>query len=170
MRATPVDLGEFMANATATRPSRRRTTRTEDATAAEPEVRRGRRTVPEEQLAEDRAIRSYLNFMERRRTRARLPIDRGRLTLEQVDEKLADLERRLPSASPITRLQLIQERLDLVLRRQHLTADQEPDDESDLEDAFVKHAAGYSARKGISAEAWRQMGVNRVTLRRAGLL
>ena len=62
--------------------------------------------------------------------------------------------------------QLIQERLDL---NSELAAAGEKVDLSGLEQEFVDAAAAYSARKGISYAAWRELGVEPGVLKRAGI-
>jgi hypothetical protein len=42
-------------------------------------------------------------------------------------------------------------------------------DLTELEQDFVKAAAGYSERKGISYAAWRELGVSAATLKAAGI-
>ena len=42
-------------------------------------------------------------------------------------------------------------------------------DLSDLEADFVKVAADYGARKGISYTAWREAGVDAAVLKKAGI-
>ena len=72
----------------------------------------------------------------------------------------------LESATPIRRVQLIQERIDL---ERTLNAPTETVDISELEDAFVDVAVSYSGRKGITYAAWREVGVPAAVLRRAGI-
>ncbi len=69
-------------------------------------------------------------------------------------------------ADPLQRLQLVQERMDL--ERQIETAGTTVD-LTELEQDFVKAAAGYSERKGISYAAWRELGVSAATLKTAGI-
>ena len=42
-------------------------------------------------------------------------------------------------------------------------------DLQELEDEFVKAAADYSRRKGITYAAWREAGIDPAVLRRAGI-
>ncbi len=72
----------------------------------------------------------------------------------------------LESATPIRRVQLIQERIDLA---RALSVPAETVDISELEDAFVEVAVSYSGRKGITYAAWREVGVPAAVLRRAGI-
>jgi hypothetical protein len=72
----------------------------------------------------------------------------------------------MPEASPLLRLQLVQERMDLEKEAAQLGASI---DLSSLESAFVKTAKKYADRKGISYAAWRQLGVSADTLKKAGI-
>lgn len=108
-----------------------------------------------------RAVRRYLEALEANRPR------RGRKrTQESVQKRLAEVEKKLPGADPLTRLQLVQERMDL---QRELSTKAEDFDISSLEEAFVAAAAGYGARKGISYAAWREAGVPGPVLTRAGI-
>ena len=108
-----------------------------------------------------RAVRAYLEALEAAKPR------RGRKrTPETITKRLAAIEADIPTADPIKRLQLIQERIDLhaELDTKDDTVDLEP-----LEKEFAAAAKPYSERKGISATAWRQIGVPAATLKAAGI-
>jgi hypothetical protein len=108
-----------------------------------------------------RAVRRYLEALEAHKPR------RGRKrTPESMEKRLATIEESLPQADPLTRLQLVQERMDL--QRQLEAADSTVDMQA-LEDEFVKAAPDYSRRKGITYAAWREAGVDPAVLRRAGI-
>ncbi len=108
-----------------------------------------------------RAVRRYLEALELHRPK------RGRKrTQESVQKRLDAIEEKLPSADPLTRVQLIQERMDLTAE---LAAGQNVVDMSGLEDGFVSAAADYGRRKGITYAAWREAGVDAGILRRAGI-
>ncbi len=108
-----------------------------------------------------RAVRRYLEALERHRPK------RGRKrTRESVVRSLARIEAELAEADPLKRLQLIQERLDL---NAELATFDNGVDLSGLEDEFVRSAAAYSGRKGISYAAWRELGVEPAVLKRAGI-
>ena len=66
----------------------------------------------------------------------------------------------------MTRLSLVQERLDLLTELESLTTSV---DLTALESDFVKSAKGYGERKGISYAAWREVGVSAATLKAAGI-
>jgi len=83
-----------------------------------------------------------------------------------MQKRLEAIEEKLPDADPLTRLQLVQERMDL--QRQLEVADSSVDLQ-ELEDEFVKAAPDYSRRKGITYAAWREAGIDPAVLRRAGI-
>ena len=108
-----------------------------------------------------RAVRRYLEALEAHKPK------RGRKrTPESMKRRLDKIENELPEADPLTRLQLIQERLDL---QAELAASENKADLTELEQGFVDAAAAYSARKGISYAAWRELGVEPAVLKRAGI-
>jgi uncharacterized protein YicC (UPF0701 family) len=108
-----------------------------------------------------RAVRRYLEALDRYRPK------RGRKrTRESIQRRLGRIEEELASADPLKRLQLIQERLDLTTELESFDAQV---DLSGIEADFVKAAAEYSARKGISYAAWRELGVEPAVLKRAGI-
>ncbi|MPY93296.1 MAG: hypothetical protein GEV08_09580 [Acidimicrobiia bacterium] len=111
--------------------------------------------------AQGRAVRRYLEALEAhrpRRGRKRTP-DTMRKRLLRIEEELAD-------ADPLRRLQLVQERLNLL--DEIANAESKVDIDA-LERDFVNAARTYSERKGISYAAWRELGVPAATLRRAGI-
>jgi hypothetical protein len=111
--------------------------------------------------AEGRAVKDYLEALDRNRPR------RGRKrTPESIKKRLAAIDAQIADASPLLRLQLVQEQMDL---RDELDTLNAKVDLSALESAFVKTAAKYSERKGISYAAWRQLGVSAETLKKAGI-
>jgi hypothetical protein len=108
-----------------------------------------------------RAVRNYLEALEAhkpRRGRRRSP--------ESMRKRLAAVNDELPSADPVTRLNLIQERMDL---EAELDAAETVVDHSALEAEFVAAARGYGERKGISYAAWRELGVSPAVLGAAGI-
>jgi hypothetical protein len=108
-----------------------------------------------------RAVRRYLEALEAHKPR------RGRKrTPESMEKRLAAIEEKLPDADPLTRLQLVQERMDL---QRQLEASESTVDLQGLEDDFVNAAPDYSRRKGITYAAWREAGVDPAVLRRAGI-
>jgi hypothetical protein len=129
---------------------------------------RKKRTVTDEHKAamaqgrtEGRAVGAYLEALETHKPK------RGRKrTPESIDKRLTDIDRQLGSASPVKRLSLIQERLDLLNERNAMG---QTLDLSGLEEGFVKSAKTYGDRKGISYAAWRELGVSPAILKRAGI-
>jgi len=75
---------------------------------------------------------------------------------DDVERQLAELRDEIAVARGVERLMLVQRRLDL-----------ESGGRGAREREFVRHAAGYSRRKGITWAAWRQIGVPAAVLRRA---
>ena len=111
--------------------------------------------------AEGRAVRAYLEALDQHRPK------RGRKrTPDSVNARLTKIDSELVSADPMTRLSLVQERLDLLTELESLTTTV---DLTALESDFVKSAKGYGDRKGISYAAWREVGVSAATLKAAGI-
>ncbi len=108
-----------------------------------------------------RSVRQYLEALDLHKPK------RGRKrTPDTMKKRLDRIESDLAEADPLKRLQLIQERLDL---QAELATASEKVDLSGLEEEFVRAAAAYSARKGISYAAWRELGVEPAVLKRAGI-
>ena len=108
-----------------------------------------------------RAVRRYLEALEAHKPK------RGRKrTPESVEKRLVAIDEKLPGADPLTRLHLMQEKMNLT---NELAASDNSVDLQGLEDEFVAAAAPYGARKGITYAAWRQMGVDPAVLRRANI-
>ena len=108
-----------------------------------------------------RAVRRYLEALEAhkpKRGRKRTP-DSVKRRLDAIDEKLAE-------ADPLTRLHLVQERMNL---EGELATTDSSVDIAALEEEFVAAAEPYGRRKGITYGAWRQLGVDPAVLRRAGI-
>ena len=132
-------------------------------------ARRGRAPMSDQHKAalaegreQGRIVRRYLEALELHRPR------RGRKrTAESIERRLAAIRDRLVTADPLNRLQLSQEQMDL--EAELASMGETGVDMAELEDAFVRVAAAYGARKGISYEAWRSAGVSPATLRRAGI-
>ncbi len=111
--------------------------------------------------AQGRSVRAYLEALEThkpKRGRKRTPATmRARIAV--IDSSLAD-------ADPMSRLQMVQEKMDL---HQSIEAAETKVDLSAFEDAFVAAARAYGERKGISYAAWREVGVPAAMLTRAGI-
>lgn len=112
---------------------------------------------------EGRHVRRYLEALEQHRPR------RGRKrTPESVKRRLETVRRELDSeeTDALSRLHLLQEQADL---EAELARSDDADELARLEQAFVKIAAGYGQRKGISYATWRAAGVSPEVLARAGI-
>ncbi|MDQ2826794.1 MAG: hypothetical protein M3Y04_07535 [Actinomycetota bacterium] len=108
-----------------------------------------------------RAVRRYLEALEAHKPK------RGRKrTPESVQKRIAVIDEKLVEADALTRLHLVQERMNL--ENELATADSTVDIQA-LEDEFAVAAAPYGARKRITYPAWRQLGVDPAVLRRAGI-
>jgi len=111
--------------------------------------------------AQGRAIRDYLEALEAHKPK------RGRKrTPDSMKKRLDKLGTEIAESDPMKRVALIQERIDL---EAELAATGSGVDLSALEKDFVTYAKGYSARKGISYAAWREVGVSSATLKAAGI-
>jgi hypothetical protein len=110
---------------------------------------------------EGRAVKNYLEALQQNRPR------RGRRrTPESIAKRLAAIDTAYAEGSALQQLQLVQERMDL---QKELEAMGTTVDLSALEGAFVKTAAKYAQRKGISYAAWRELGVSADVLKKAGI-
>ena len=110
---------------------------------------------------EGRAVKNYLEALQQNRPR------RGRRrTPESIAKRLAAIDTSYAEGSALQQLQLVQERMDL---QKELEAMGTKVDLTALEGAFVKTAAKYAERKGISYAAWRELGVQADVLKKAGI-
>jgi len=108
-----------------------------------------------------RSVKVYLEALEANRPK------RGRKrTPESIKRRLDAIDGEYATADPIKRLALAQERIDL---GNELDALGDRVDLSALEADFVAVARDYSAAKGISYAAWREIGVAADVLKRAGI-
>lgn len=108
-----------------------------------------------------RSVKAYLAALESNRPK------RGRKrTPESINRRLEAIAEAVDGAEPIKRLALVQERMDL--EAELLTMDNKIDI-SALEADFIKVAKEYSAAKGYSYAAWREIGVSADVLRKAGI-
>jgi hypothetical protein len=136
-------------------------------TAPEPK-KRGPKSVTAEHKAamaagrtEGRSVRVYLEALSANRPK------RGRKrTAESVAKRLDGIEAEMLTADALSRVLLIQERLDL---QAELESMGDGVDMAALEAEFVAAAAAYSERKGISNAAWRAAGVDAAVLAKAGI-
>jgi hypothetical protein len=108
---------------------------------------------------EGRVVRQYLEALEAAKPR------RGRKrTPDSIRKRLATIEATLPTAEPLAKLHLVEEkqRLEAELSQNGNTVDL-----GALEKAFIKVARIYGERKGISYSAWRTVGVSASVLQQA---
>lgn len=106
-------------------------------------------------------MRRYLEALEAHRPK------RGRKrTPDSIKRRLGDIESRLESADPLSRLQLVQERMNL---QEELASKSEAVDLTQLEADFVAAAKEYGERKRITYAAWREAGVDASVLKRADI-
>jgi uncharacterized protein YicC (UPF0701 family) len=111
--------------------------------------------------AEGRSVRAYLEALDSSRPK------RGRKrTKESISSRLNRLDSELESADALKRLQLTQERLNLIEELDQMDSGV---DISELETEFTRVAKGYASRKGISYAAFRQIGVPAAILKKAGI-
>jgi hypothetical protein len=110
---------------------------------------------------EGRIIRMYLEIVEANKPK------RGRKrTADSITKRLAAIQKELTTADAIVKLRLTQERMNLTAE---LATKQLGSDFAKLENQFVKIAAVYSQRNGITYSAWQEMGVQPNVLKRAGI-
>lgn len=110
---------------------------------------------------EGRTIREYLEILESTKPR------RGRRrTPESIARRLSAINTTLRKADPVTKVRLIQERLDL---RTELAGMKTKSEINQAELQFVKVARTFSRRNGITYNAWREFGVPDSVLKKAGI-
>ena len=108
-----------------------------------------------------KAVREYLEALDSQRPK------RGRpRTIDTIEARLEAIDSALADAPPTRRLELVQERLNLSTELEDL---RNVPDTDDLEAAFIDAAGAYGDRKGISYQAWREVGVSAAVLKRAGI-
>jgi uncharacterized protein YicC (UPF0701 family) len=108
-----------------------------------------------------RTVKSYLAALEANRPK------RGRKrTTDSIARRLDAINQSYDDAEPLKKLSLAQERMDL---EGELRGLENSVDLSALEEEFAKIAKEYSASKGLSYDAWRQVGVSAEVLRKAGI-
>lgn len=106
-------------------------------------------------------MRSYLEALELHRPK------RGRKrTPDSIEKQLTSIRARIETADPLSRVNLIQQRMDL---EQELAAKSATVDLDALEREFVKAARDYGRRRGIGYAAWREAGIDAAILKKAGI-
>lgn len=107
------------------------------------------------------AVRAYLDALEEQS-----PKRRGRqISPEELQKRLDAANEVLPSLSGIKWVEKRQEILDLETRLAEDVA--EPEDISELEEAFVAAAKPWAESKGITKKVLREAGVPAAVLKRA---
>lgn len=110
---------------------------------------------------EGRIIREYLEIVE-----ATKPKRGRRRTPESIAKRLSVISVELKTADPVTKVRLIQERLNL---RTELASMKSKQEIAAAEARFVKVAKSFSERNDITFDAWREFGVTPAVLKRAGI-
>jgi hypothetical protein len=110
---------------------------------------------------EGRAVRAYLEAL-----RGNKPKRGRKRTADSINKRLNAIDEQLKTADPVAELRYVQERRDLTAELDGMGSQA---DLKSIEDAFVKVAASYSERQGISWASWREVGVPASVLTRAGL-
>lgn len=110
---------------------------------------------------EGRIIREYLEIVE-----ATKPKRGRRRTPESITRRLATISTELKTADAVTKVRLIQERLNL---RRELSGMKSKNEVVAAEAKFVKVARSFSARNDITYDAWREFGVTPSVLKKAGI-
>jgi hypothetical protein len=114
-----------------------------------------------ERREQTRAVGEYLLALELHKPK------RGRKRdAETIEKRLDAITKQMDTARGISKVALIQERLDLESELERLTLDSNLDS---LEVRFVEVVKPFSERKGITRQAWRTIGVPRDVLKQAGL-
>lgn len=111
---------------------------------------------------EGRIIREYLEIVE-----ATKPKRGRRRTPESITKRLSIITSELKTADPVTKVRLIQERMNL---RNELASMKSKTEIAAAETRFVKVAKSFSERNDITYDAWREFGVTPAVLKRAGIV
>lgn len=132
--------------------------------AAKRELSEGHKKALQKGREEGSAVRLYLEAL-----RSHKPRPGRKRTSASVERQLAETERQLTSGvtNPAEELGLIQRKLDLEAELRTMSAPKA--DLKALEATFIKVAASFSHRRGISRAAWREVGVPPSVLKRAGI-
>ena len=122
-------------------------------------------TQHKEALAEGRTqgrdVRLYLEALQKNRPK------RGRKrTPDSITKRLTQLKAQIPTADPVKKLLLLQERITLRAELEQMGAS---DNLAALEQRFISVAKSFGERKGITHTAWREFGVPTNVLRAAGI-
>ena len=122
---------------------------------------RAKMTVQEK--ADNKAVRDYLDTLS-----ANAPKRGRKRSADSVKARISTIGKAMDDASATKRLGLVQERIDLEAELDAMDRAGSVD-MSVLEAGFVKAAASYGGRRGISYAAWREVGVSAAALKAAGI-
>ena len=122
---------------------------------------RGKMT--EQEKSDNKAVRNYLDALT-----ANSPKRGRKRTAANVETRISAIGEAMVDASATKRLGLVQERLDLEAELDAIDQASRVD-MGQLEAGFVKAAASYGGRRGISYAAWREVGVSAAALKAAGI-
>lgn len=114
-------------------------------------------------IQEARTVNKYLTLLA-------MPAQRGRpRTQESIEQQIAETEKALESPKDgLERLKLTQKLMDLQAALDAVSLNRN-ERLHEAEQEFVKVAASYSERKGITYAAWRACGVPAKVLKAAGI-
>lgn len=117
--------------------------------------------------AQGRIVRNYLDALESNKPKRGRPRPEAavRTRLDVVND-LIDSD---TPVAPVTRLQLLQERINLTAELERLRASDDAHDLEALTSDFTRVAKAYSVRKGLTKAAWRSVGVPASVLKQAGI-
>lgn len=121
---------------------------------------------------ENRAVAAYLEAIEHNKNlhEQHRPKRGRRRTKESMQMRLDEIAGAIAGASPLKRVLLIQERMDLQRELDAATKPPpQPIDTSELEAEFVDVVQSFSNRKGVSYAAWREFGVTPSVLKQGGV-
>lgn len=121
---------------------------------------------------ENRVIGAYLQVLEHNQKidEQNRPKRGRRRSTESMQARLDEIVGAIGKASPLKRVLLIQEQMDLQKELHEATRPpQQPIDISGMEEGFSEVVASFSKRKGVSYAAWREIGVPARVLKEAGI-
>lgn len=110
-----------------------------------------------------RTVRRYLSAIDGEK-----PGRTSQRTSDTIASRITKVDELMVSSDPLTRLHLMQERIELHGELLRLNQG-EGIDRAQLERQFIKVARSYSDRHGLSYAAWRQAGVDADVLDAAGI-
>lgn len=110
---------------------------------------------------EGRIIREYLEMVE-----VTKPKRGRRRTPDSITQRLSVIASELRSSDPVTKVRLIQERLNL---RAELASMKSKAEMALAEKRFIQVAKSFSQRNDITYDAWREFGVTPAVLKKAGI-